>query len=165
MMEQVMKERLDGMMQRDKELNEQMMDPAVLKDSRTLAKVGKELSSIQQTLSVYRRYLESKDFHDQAFEMLEMGDKELAEMAKMEIEDYQEKMNQDIDELRVLLIPKDPSDHYDAIVEIQGAAGGDEANIFAGDLYRMYTRYAESLGFKYEVIESSPAAYKGEKKQ
>lgn len=160
-MEKVMKDRLDGMMEREKELNEQMMDPAVLKDSRTLAKVGKELSSLQQTLQVYRRYLESKDFYDQAEEMLEMDDKELAEMAKMEIEEYKEKMAQDIDELRILLIPKDPSDHYDAIVEIQGAAGGDEGNIFAGDLYRMYTRYAESLGFKYEVIESNPAEVGG----
>lgn len=156
-MEKVMKERLDGMLEREKELNEQMMDPVVLKDSRTLAKVGKELSAMQQTLQVYRHYLESKDFSDQAKEMLNMGDEELAEMAKMEIEEYKEKMSKDIDELRILLIPKDPNDHYDAIVEIQGAAGGDEGNIFAGDLYRMYTRYAESLGFKYEVIESAPA--------
>lgn len=156
-MEKVMKERLDGMLDREKELNEQMMDPVVLKDSRTLAKVGKELSSMQQTLQVYRHYLEAKDFSDQAKEMLDMGDEELAEMATMEIEEYKEKMAKDIDELRILLIPKDPNDHFDAIVEIQGAAGGDEGNIFAGDLYRMYTRYAESLGFKYEVIESAPA--------
>ncbi len=152
-----MRTRLEGMLEREAEINELMMDQAVLSDSKRLAKLGKEQASMQQTLSVYRQFLESEEFFNQAKEMLDMGDAELAEMAELEISEHEEKMTKFIDELQVLLIPKDPNDSHDAIIEIRGAAGGDEGNIFAGDLYRMYSRYAESLGYKYEVIEASTA--------
>ncbi|CAM3710161.1 peptide chain release factor 1 [Erysipelothrix urinaevulpis] len=156
-MDNTMRTRLEGMLEREAEINELMMDQAVLSDSKRLAKLGKEQASMQQTLSVYRQFLESEEFFNQAKEMLDMGDAELAEMAELEISEHEEKMTKFIDELQVLLIPKDPNDSHDAIIEIRGAAGGDEGNIFAGDLYRMYSRYAESLGYKYEVIEASTA--------
>lgn len=156
-MDKAMRTRLDAMLARENEINELMMSQEVLKDSKTLAKLGKEQASMQQTLSVFRSYLESEEFYKQAEEMLEMGDPELSEMAELEIAEHSEKMEKYIEELRILLIPKDPNDGHDAIIEIRGAAGGDEGNIFAGDLYRMYSRYAESLGYKYEVIEASPA--------
>lgn len=152
-----MKERLESMVERENEINEMLMDQSVLSDRRVMAKIGKEQSSMQKTLSVYREYKEVKDFQDQAKEMLEIDEPELKEMAEMEVAEYQEKIDDLIEQLRVLLIPKDPNDHLDAIIEIRGAAGGDEGNIFAGDLFRMYTRYAEILGYSYEVIEASPA--------
>ncbi|HEY4537645.1 MAG TPA: peptide chain release factor 1 [Erysipelothrix sp.] len=157
-MEKTMRERLETMVVREKEINELMMDQAVLSDRKQMAKIGKEQASMQQTLDVYREYLKLEEYYKQAQEMAEMSDEpELKELAEMEIEEHKEKMNQLIDELEILLIPKDPNDNHDVIIEIRGAAGGDEGNIFAGDLYRMYTRYAETLGYKYEIMEASPA--------
>lgn len=157
-MEKVMKERLDGFLVREAEINEELMDPAVLSDRKSMARLGKEQSAMSGKLTVYRKYLEAKDFYDQGIAMLaEESDPEMKEMAQMEIDEYSGKIDTYIEELRQLLIPRDPSDNFDAIIEIRGAAGGDEGNIFAGDLYRMYTRYAESLGYKTEVTEASEA--------
>ncbi len=157
-MDKIMKDHLDGYVAREAEINEELMDPAVLSDRKSMARLGKEQSAMSAKLDVYRKYLEAKDFFDQATEMLaEETDPEMKEMAQMELDEYSVKIAEYIEELRVLMIPRDPSDNFDAIVEIRGAAGGDEGNIFAGDLYRMYTRYAESLGYKYEVTESSEA--------
>lgn len=153
-----MKERLERIKSRDAEITELMMTPEVLGDRKQMAKLGKEQSGMQQTLSAYNKYLEAEDLVTQAEEMLAVETEvELRELAEMEIAEYSEKMENLQEELRVLLIPRDPADSYDAIIEIRGAAGGDEGNIFAGDLYRMYTRYAETLGYKYEVIEASEA--------
>lgn len=158
MMESTMRTRLETIKNRDLEITDLMMTPEVLGDRKQMAKLGKEQSSLQQVLTSYNSYLEAEDFYKQASELLEIEeDAEMKEMAQMEVQEYKEKLETLIEELRVLLIPRDPSDSYDAIVEIRGAAGGDEGNIFAGDLYRMYTRYAESLGYKYEIIESQDA--------
>lgn len=152
-----MRDRLEKIQARDEEITEMMMSTDVLSDRKMMAKLGKEQSAMQQVLHAYRQFLEAEDFFTQAQEMLAVDEPELQELATMESAEYSEKMEQLIKELEVLLVPKDPSDSFDAIVEIRGAAGGDEGNIFAGDLYRMYTRYAESLGYKYEVIEAMDA--------
>ncbi|CAM2821494.1 peptide chain release factor 1 [Erysipelothrix tonsillarum] len=157
MMEKTMRDRLEKIQARDEEITEMMMSTDVLSDRKMMAKLGKEQSAMQQVLHAYRQFLEAEDFFTQAQEMLAVDEPELQELATMESAEYSEKMEQIIKELEVLLVPKDPSDSFDAIVEIRGAAGGDEGNIFAGDLYRMYTRYAESLGYKYEVIEAMDA--------
>ncbi len=158
MMEETMRNRLEKMVEREKEINNLMMDQAVLSDRRQMSSLGKEQASMQQTLSAYREFLKVEDFYQQAKEMMEASDEaELKELAEMEVLEHQETLEKMIEELRVLLIPKDPQDDHDAIIEIRGAAGGDEGNIFAGDLYRMYARYAESLGLKTEVLEASPA--------
>lgn len=157
MMEKTMRDRLEKIQARDEEITEMMMSTDVLSDRKMMAKLGKEQSAMQQVLHAYRQFLEAEDFFTQAQEMLAVDEPELQELATMESAEYSEKMEQLIKELEVLLVPKDPSDSFDAIVEIRGAAGGDEGNIFAGDLYRMYTRYAESLGYKYEVIEAMDA--------
>lgn len=157
-MDQMMKERLELIRVRDKELNDQMMDQAVLSDRRLMSKIGKEKSSHEKTLAVYDKYLEAEEYFKQAMDMINESDEpELIELAQMEKEENEELMNSLIEELTILLLPKDPADSKDAIIEIRGAAGGDEGNIFAGDLYRMYSRYAESLGYKVEVIEASPS--------
>lgn len=157
-MENTMKQRLDSILSRDAELGELMMSPEVLGDHRLMAKYGKEQASLIGTVEAYREYLDAENFYNQAVEVAQTEtEAELVELAEMEMEEYKEKMDTLVESLRLLLIPRNPADSYDAIIEIRGAAGGDEGNIFAGDLYRMYTRYAESLGYKYEVIEASEA--------
>lgn len=157
-MDTIMKERLERLRSRDHEINELMMDASVLSDPKMLMKLGKEQASMQQVLSVYRNYLDTEATYDQTKELLAVEDEpEMIEMATLELTEAEQKLAELVENLRILLIPKDPSDNHDAIVEIRGAAGGDEGNIFAGDLYRMYTRYAESLGYKYEVLEASDA--------
>lgn len=157
-MDKIMKDRLDAYLIREAEINEELMDPAVLSDRKSMARLGKEQSAMSAKVDEYRKYLEAKDFYDQAVTMLnEETDPEMKEMAQMEVDEYSVKIEEYIERLRYLMIPRDPSDNFDCIIEIRGAAGGDEGNIFAGDLYRMYTRYAESLGYKYEVTEASEA--------
>ncbi len=157
-MDKVMRERLEGSLRRELEINEELMKPEVLSDRRSMASLGKELSALTPIIEAYRSYLEAENFHKQALEMLEAEtDSEMREMAQMEIDEYGEKLETLEEELTILMIPRDPSDQFDAIVEIRGAAGGDEGNIFAGDLYRMYAKYAENLGYKLEVTESNEA--------
>ena len=157
-MDKVMRERLDNLIKREAEINEELLKPEVLSDRRSMAAYGKELSAMSKTVEVYREYLEQEQMNIEAKEMLASEtDAEIVEMAQMELEETNEKLAAMSEELRILLIPRDPSDNFDAIIEIRGAAGGDEGNIFAGDLYRMYSKYAESLGYKTEVTESSDA--------
>lgn len=157
-MDKVMRERLDNLIKREAEINEELLKPEVLSDRRSMAAYGKELSAMSKTVEVYREYLEQEQMNIEAKEMLASEtDAEIVEMAQMELEETNEKLTAMSEELRILLIPRDPSDNFDAIIEIRGAAGGDEGNIFAGDLYRMYSKYAESLGYKTEVTESSDA--------
>ncbi len=157
-MDKVMKERLEASIVREVVINEELMKPEVLSDRRTMAALGKELATMTKQLDVYREYLEAEDFLSQAQAMLEEElDAEMKEMALMEISEGKEKLIDLEAKLKILMIPKDPSDNFDAIIEIRGAAGGDEGNIFAGDLYRMYSRYAESLGYKVEVTETNEA--------
>lgn len=156
-MNTIMRERLQGMEDRYNEINDLMMDPSVLSDVKRLAALGKEQASLRQAVEAYESYRQVENHFKQAEEMLALDDEEIKEMATLERDDCQEKMDNLVARLEVLLIPKDPTDENNAMLEIRGAAGGDEGNIFAGDLFRMYSRYAESLGFKTEVMESSEA--------
>ncbi|MDE6476338.1 MAG: peptide chain release factor 1 [Erysipelotrichaceae bacterium] len=153
----VMIERLEGMVHRYHEINELMMSPEVVSDNKLLAKLGREQADLTQVVEVYSEYKEVMKQLEEAKVLLMEEDKELKEMAKMEIETLEPKSATLLDKLQVLLIPKDPNDGNNAIVEIRGAAGGDEGNIFAGDLYRMYSKYAESQGWKIEIIEMADA--------
>lgn len=156
MMDTIMKERLEGMRRLNDSINEELLKPEVLSDPKALMRFGREQASMRETLEVYEKFMAASEFYSQAKEMSELGDEpELVELANEEMAQYNEEMRTLVEELRVLLIPKDPSDNHDAIVEIRGAAGGDEGNIFAGDLYRMYSKYAESLGLKTEVLEAT----------
>lgn len=155
-MDKIMRERLKKLEERDHEINELMMDPAILSDIKQIAKLGREQAAMQQALSVYRKYQTAEQAYEDAETILgSETDPEMIEMAESEIEELKPQMEELIGNLEILLIPKDPSDNLDAIVEIRGAAGGDEGNIFAGDLYRMYSKYAESKGFKLEVLEAN----------
>ena len=150
----IMIERLEGMVNRYHEITEMMMMPEIVSDSKELAKLGKEQADLTQVVETYEEYKKSAEALQEAKELLMEDDKEIKEMAKMEIEELEPKIEELLGKLEILLIPKDPNDSHNAIVEIRGAAGGDEGNIFAGDLYRMYVKYAESQGWKVEVMEA-----------
>ncbi len=149
----IMIERLEGMVNRYHEITELMMQPEIVSDNKELAKLGREQADLTQVVEAYQEYKNTAQALEDAKQLLQEDDKEIKEMAKMEIEELEPKVEDLLGKLEILLIPKDPNDSHNAIVEIRGAAGGDEGNIFAGDLYRMYCKYAESQGWKIEIIE------------
>jgi len=146
--------RLEGMLERYQELNSLLIDERVMSDAKYFAKLGKEQASLNAVVETYLEFKSVSKQITEAEQLLKESDSELIEMAKMELEELLPRKQELLDRLEVLLIPKDPNDECDAIVEIRGAAGGDEGNIFAGDLYRMYTRYLEGQGLKIEMVET-----------
>ncbi|MCE7792457.1 peptide chain release factor 1 [Salipaludibacillus sp. CUR1] len=155
-------DRLQAVEDRYEKLNELLMDPDVISDTNKLREYSKEQSDIQETVETYRKYKEIKSQIDDTKEMLNDNlDDEMREMAKMELDELEEQMPDLEEKLRLLLLPKDPNDDKNVIVEVRGAAGGDEAALFAGDLFRMYSRYADSQGWKTEVIESNETGIGG----
>jgi peptide chain release factor 1 len=152
-----MYDRLQAHEDRYEELSQLLCDPAVAADPKKLRDYSKEQSQLEETVQCYREYKDVTDQLNDAKSMLEEKlDDEMKEMVKMEIADLSPRKLELEERLKILLLPKDPNDEKNVIVEIRGAAGGDEASLFAGDLYRMYTRYADSKGWKTEVIEASP---------
>lgn len=143
-------ERLEIIKKRYEELNNQLIDPANLSNIKLTRELSKEASDLEETVECYKEYSRVLIGIEEAKEMLK--DSELGEIAKEELEILESSKIELEKKLEVLLIPKDPNDGKNVIVEIRGAAGGDEANIFAGDLYRMYVKYAEKQGWKVEVI-------------
>ena len=145
-------ERLDAVTEKYEELTTKLSDPEVLADYNTLKKLSKEQKDLEETYIKYKEYKNIISNLEEA-KML-VDDPEMGEMAKLEISELEAKKEVTIKELEILLIPKDENDDKNIIMEIRGAAGGDEANIFAGDLFRMYSRYADKLGWKYEIIDA-----------
>ena len=128
------------------------MNPEVLSNVNKTRELSKELSEIEDLVNCYKKYKKVLNNIEEATEMLK--DPELGEIAKEEVKNLQQEKDSLDKKLEILLIPKDPNDSKNVVIEIRGAAGGDEANIFAGDLFRMYTRYAEKNGFSYKVYNS-----------
>lgn len=150
-------ERLEGILSRYNEITDLLMSEEVVSDNRLMAKLGKEQAGLAQLVETYLELKRVLGALEDAEVLLQENDKELKEMAQMEIEENEPKREALLEKLEILLIPKDPNDENAAIVEIRGAAGGDEGNIFAGDLYRMYSRYAESIGWKLDIIDVQEA--------
>lgn len=153
-MNESMLDRLVSMENRYEELGHMLMDPDIGTDIKKMTDVTKEQASLQASYDLFQEYKEVKDGIDGAKELMKENDPEIKEMAKMELDELEERMPEIIKKLELELIPKDPNDNKNVIMEIRGAAGGDEGNIFAGDLYRMYVKYAESQGWKVEVMEA-----------
>ena len=128
------------------------MDPNVLNNVQKTKEISKEVADLEEIVLAYRDYKKIMQDITEREEMVK--DPELKDMAKEELDRLEEEKKKKEQELEVLLIPKDPNDKKNVIVEIRGAAGGDEANIFAGDLFRMYSKYAEKEGFKIEVLNA-----------
>ncbi|WP_040227619.1 peptide chain release factor 1 [Bhargavaea cecembensis] len=157
-----MYERLQAVEDRYEKLNELLSDPEIVSDSGLLRKYSKEQSDIARTVDVYRSYKAATGELEDARQML--GDKlddDMRELVKEEVGELEERIAAMDEELKVLLLPKDPNDSRNVIMEVRGAAGGDEAALFAGDLFRMYSRYAEAKGWKTEVMDASPTGLGG----
>ncbi|KHE69206.1 peptide chain release factor 1 [Halobacillus sp. BBL2006] len=149
-------ERLQTLEDRYEKLNELLSDPEVISDTNKLREYSKEQSGLADTVTAYREYKEVTEQLNDAKAMLNDSlDEDMVEMVKEEISELSERKDELEEELKVLMLPKDPNDDKNVIMEIRGAAGGDEASLFAGDLYRMYARYAEMQGWKTEVIEAN----------
>ena len=151
-----MLDKLAAIEERYMELGEKVMDMEVINDRELFQKLMKEHSDIEPIVFKYREYVETRDNLEEAKEMLrDKLDDEMKELVKEEIKDLEASLETIEEELRVLLIPKDPNDHKNVIVEIRGGAGGDEAALFSGVLFRMYSRYAERNRWKVEVMSTN----------
>jgi peptide chain release factor 1 len=159
-----MLDRLQSLEERYNKLNELLSDPEVINDTDKLREYSKEQSGLEEVVQAYREY---KDVDSQLTDAKEMQEDELdddmAEMVKTEIAELTQTIEELEDRMKILLLPKDPNDDKNVFMEIRGAAGGDEAALFAGDLYRMYSRYAENYGWKIEVMEASSTGVGGYK--
>jgi peptide chain release factor 1 len=157
-------DRLQSVEDRYEKLNELLSDPEIISDSKKLREYSKEQSDIQETVQAYRQYKQAREQLKDAKAMLnEKLDAEMRDMVKEEVNDLEAQIEALEERMRILLVPKDPNDDKNVIFEIRGAAGGDEAALFAGDLYRMYSRFAEAQGWKTELIDASPTGLGGYK--
>src|SRR5437762_3838137 len=147
-----MLERLAGLEEEYQQVAERMNDPAVLTDQRALRDTGRRLKELEPIVAAYQAYKSAMDDVGAAREMLEEAIGEERDELRAEIEDAEATIARLDDELKVLLLPRDPNDEKNVIVEIRGAEGGEEANLFARDLYDMYTRYADRMGWKLESL-------------
>ena len=145
-----MLERLIAIEEKYNELSKELSKPEVLSDIKKTLELSKEQASLKDAYDAYQKYKKIESDLKEAKEMIK--DPELGEFAKEEIAKLNQEKEELEKEIEIILLPKDPNDGKNVIVEIRGAAGGDEANIFAGDLYRMYTKYAEKQGWKIEVL-------------
>lgn len=143
-------ERLTAIEEKYNELSSELSKPEVLSDIKKTLELSKEQASLKDAYDAYQKYKKIESDLEEAKEMTK--DPELGEFAKEEISRLNNEKEDLESKIEIILLPKDPNDGKNVIVEIRGAAGGDEANIFAGDLYRMYTKYAEKQGWKIEVL-------------
>lgn len=142
-------ERLELIKARYDELSQELLNPLLMSDYNNMKKISKEHSDLEVTVKKYEELVSIEEEINGLKDMI--NDPEMAEIAKIELEKNETRKEELIKEIEILLIPKDENDGKDIIMEIRGAAGGDEANIFAGDLFRMYSKYAEKNGWKIEI--------------
>lgn len=159
-----MLDKLAGLEERYDKLNELLSDPEVISDPKNLREYSKEQSDLQDVVDTYREY---KDISEQIAGAKEMQqeetDADMKEMIQEELNELEPQIPELEEKMKVLLLPKDPNDHRNVIMEIRGAAGGDEAALFAGDLFRMYHRFAETEGWKMDIMEASSTGVGGYK--
>ena len=149
-----MRDRLEVICERYNQITEMLSDPAIVSDIKKLTELSKEQRGLEAVVNKYTELKQLERDIEDLKEMSKDSDPDLREMAELELSESQEKIEKIIEDIKILLIPKDPNDEKNVIGEIRGAAGGDEGNIFAGDLFRMYSKYAESRGWKIELMDS-----------
>ena len=154
-------DRLELMEKRYKEINNSLMDSKVVSNVKEMTKLMKEQKGLERVVIKYRDYIDKESQLKELKALLHDDDEEISSMAELESESLQEAMEKLEEELKILLLPKDPNDEKNVIFEIKGAAGGDEGNIFAGDLFRMYSKFAETQGWKIEVLSATEGAMGG----
>lgn len=145
-------DRLEQIEERYVEIGEMMSLPEIATDVKKVTELAKEFAKLEKTVIKFREYKAILNQIDDLKEMSKDKDKEIKEMAELELESAYTSIEKLEEELELLLVPKDPNDEKNVIVEIRGAAGGDEANIFAGDLFRMYAKFAETMDWKIELL-------------
>lgn len=150
-----MLERLENIEKRYNELNEELMKPEVISNIKKTLEITKEQSSLKEAYEAYQEYKKILSGIEDAKEMVK--DPEIGEMAREELKELENKKTKMDSELEIILLPKDPNDTKNVVLEIRGAAGGDEGNIFAGDLFDMYRHYSEKQGWTVEVNEEYPS--------
>lgn len=160
-MEESMRKRLEAVKTRCEEIDRDLGDPVIMNNVGLITELSKERSSLSEAYEGYLEYLKAESDLKDADDIINSGDAELAEMMKLEKKSLLEKMEKIEVDLHGKLLPADPNDKKNIIVEIRGAVGGDEANIFAGDLLRMYTRYAENQGWKVQYIDGEEGSAGG----
>lgn len=149
-------DRLQMLADRYEELGELLSDPDVIADSKRFMELSKEMADLRETVEKYEKYKQVVQQIKDDEEMLSAGlDDEMAAMVKEELSDSKNEKQELEQEIKILLLPKDPNDGKDLIMEIRGAAGGDEASLFAADLFSMYSKYAERQGWSIEVIDKN----------
>lgn len=159
-----MLDKLKEFKQQYEEIEQQMSDPEIIADRKRFVKLNKDYKELQPLVDAYHEYKELMDNIESAKEIIQNEtDEEFVKMAKEELQQFN-KQKEELDErIKYLLIPKDPQDSKNAVMEIRAGAGGDEAGIFAGDLFRMYSKYIENQGWKIDVINRTEAPHGGYK--
>lgn len=149
-------DKLDTLRARFEEVSTLITDPSVIADQKRYVKLNKEYHDLEKLMAVRQEFKNALDNIASSKQILkEESDEELREMAKMELEELEEKIPDMEEEIKILLLPTDPEDGKNAVVEIRAGTGGDEASIFAGDLFRMYTKYCERKGWKIELTNAN----------
>jgi peptide chain release factor 1 len=158
-----MLEKLAFLEEKYEDLSRKIGDPEIINEQNQWRKLVKEHSDLEEVVMKYRQYRSAQEELDGANEILrdKDSDEELKELAKMEIGELEEQVNSIEEDLKILLLPKDPNDDKNVIIEIRAGAGGDEAGLFAADLFRMYTRYAENVGWRTEMLSANDTGLGG----
>ncbi len=157
-------EKLKELKEKYDSINEKLSDPEILSDQDRIIKLSKERSDLQEIVKAYDTYVKITFDIEGNREIIDAGeDEDLTEMAQTELDELLEKQEALEDKIKILLIPKDPDDDKDVILEVRAGTGGEEAGLFAGDLMRMYTRFAELKGWKYELMDINEASMGGVK--
>ncbi len=157
-------DKLEAIYSRYKEVAQQITDPDVISDMKRYIQLNKEYKDLEELVEAYKEYKNIIDNITSSKQILaQEKDEEFREMAKMELEDLQEKQEEMEEKIKILLVPSDPQDGKNTIVEIRAGTGGDEAAIFAGDLFRMYIKYCEKKGWKTDVVDMNEGTSGGYK--
>lgn len=158
-------DKLLGIEERFEKVNEQLCDPATVSDQQLYTKLMKELKQLNPVVEKFREYKKHKETFEESKMLLDDGgmDKDFKEMVQEEFENAKEQLDITWEELKILLLPRDPNDDKNVIIEIRGGAGGEEAALFANSLFRMYTMYAEARGWKMEILSENPTELGGYK--
>lgn len=149
-------DQLEGLVEHYEELQELMSDPEVISDTPRYLKISKEAAELQESVTAFKKYQQLKSDIAESKEVLtENNDPELIELAKDDLAAMEPQLAEVENQIKLLMVPKDPNDDKNIIMEIRGAAGGDEASLFAGDLLNMYERYAERQNWNFEIIDET----------
>ena len=157
-----MLDKLEEFKQQYEEIEQQMSDPEIIADQKRFIKLNKDYKDLKPLVEAYHEYKELLSNIESAKEIIKNeSDDEFVKMAKDELQEFNAKKEELDEKIKYLLIPKDPQDSKNAVMEIRAGTGGDEAGIFAGDLYRMYSKYIENKGWKKDVISNTEATQGG----